>query len=95
MNPPQIAAEVAAHIRENGHYQSKPNQHLAGYHTAGLYCVAINPTTRRLGMDDYQAYYRAVAANAGIDGHRVQLVAWNDETPTETVLAVLDEIATE
>ena len=95
MTPAEIARGVAADIRRQGHFQSKPGQHLASYFGQGQVCVIMNPTTVRCGDEAYARFREAVEAEAGLTPGSGLLAEWSDQTPAEEVLAVLDRIAAE
>lgn len=72
-----LAANVAAGIREHGHYQR-------GYRPGG-HCVILNPY---IHSGNIGAFVNALGfPNAAVAVH------WNDNTPTADVLARLDAIA--
>lgn len=83
MTPAEIAAGVAADIRKYGHYQGGPGNF-------DRCCLVLAETFAE--VDDPSAVGGYYAALESAVGHH-RLIHWNDNTPTETVLAVLDRIA--
>src|SRR5690349_7829791 len=86
------AARVAANIRALGHYQG-----MGKGNSPSSVCIVVN---QGLEQDGLPEFYRALGERIGVDLDRGndgfdvnKIYNWNDNTPTNTVLRVLDEIA--
>lgn len=85
----EVARSVASDIATLGHYQGRSGQTRPYTDRSGPCCVVSCPTRSRVGADVFSAYTTALVRRVGIK----DLVAWNDGTPTERVLAELDGLA--
>lgn len=103
----ELARGIAADIRAHGHYQGDNADMPYGIYTLddgetpapGPCCLVLSPTWLRLCPEtgaDLDAIESTLVGAIGLSppgAWREVLLGWNDNTPTDEVLATLDRIA--
>lgn len=89
-SPAQMGRSIAMQIRTVGHYQGK-----YAFGCAFTACVVASAAFAKANSDQRERFEEAVRRHAGLPGRGaagLSLVWWNDTTPTERVVEVLETL---